>query len=129
MVQEQLEKTARFENDLWLHRMYEMVLEAEEIFLGASDREMVPLLGKLMDQSWSLKKRLSSQISTAEIDRCYETALECGAYGGKLCGAGSGGFLALLVPPEARARVRSALGELTEVPVTFNSEGSKLLHA
>lgn len=128
VVQEQLEKTERFENDLWLHRMYEMVFEAEEIFLRAADQEMVPLLGRLMDQSWGLKKRLSSQISTAEIDHCYETALACGAYGGKLCGAGSGGFLALLVPPEARTRVRSALGELTEVPVTFNSEGSKLIY-
>ena len=129
LLQEQLEKTERCENDEWLQRMFEMVWEAEAIFLSASEREMVPLLGKLMDQSWALKKKLSTKVTTPLIDRFYEKAMECGAYGGKLCGAGSGGFLALLVPHEARSRVQEALHELAAVSVRFETQGSSLIYA
>ena len=128
VVKEQIEKTKSFDNDSYLRRMYDMVFEAEDIFSNATDQEMMPLLGKLLDESWNLKKRLSSKISSPLIDQLYQAAMSCGAYGGKLCGAGSGGFLALLVPPKARGFVRNALKELLEVQFGFENEGTTIIY-
>lgn len=128
IAKEQIEKTARLHNDAFLGRMYEMVFEAEEIFSTAPDDEAVPLLGKLLHESWALKKRLSSQISNPTIDKYYETALSYGAYGGKLCGAGSGGFLALLTPLHTQPSIRKALSSLMEVYFCFEDEGSTIIY-
>lgn len=128
IVKEQIDKTKSLDNDSYLQRMYEMVFEAEEIISDAQDHELMPLLGKLLDEGWGLKKRLSSKISTPFIDELYQLALSCGAYGGKLCGAGSGGFLALLVPPEAQMKVRSSLNDLLEVRFKFENEGSTIIY-
>lgn len=128
IVKEQIEKTQKLDNDTYLKRMYEMVFEAEEIFSHASSKELMPLLGKLLDESWQLKKRLSTQISTPLIDVLYEKALSCGAYGGKLCGAGSGGFLALFAPPETHAAIRATLKNLLEVSFRFESVGTTIIY-
>ncbi len=128
VVKEQIEKTKRLDNDSFLRRMYEMVFEAEDLFSNAPSHELASFLGRLLHESWMLKRQLSSQISNPFIDDCYEKALSCGAYGGKLCGAGSGGFLALLVPPDAQAAVRSALSSLKEVHFQFENEGSTIIY-
>ena len=128
IVKEQIEKTEKFDNDSYLHRMYEMVFEAEEIISEASEKEMMGLLGQLLDESWGLKKRLSNKISNPLIDDLYQKALDAGAYGGKLCGAGSGGFLAFFVPSDVQARVREAMKELLEVSFGFENEGSIILY-
>lgn len=128
VVKEQMQKTKNLDNDSYLRQIYDMVFEAEDVFSNASEREMVPLLGKLLGKSWELKKCLSSQISTPEIDAFYEKALSCGAYGGKLCGAGSGGFLALLAPPESHSSIRLALKDLLEVQFRFENEGSTIIY-
>lgn len=128
VVKEQIDKTKNLDNDSYLSRMYEMVFEAEEIISDASDQEVMPLLGKLLDEGWNLKKRLSSKISNPLIDELYEKALSYGAYGGKLCGAGSGGFLALLVAPEAQLNVRSALKDFLEVKFGFENEGTTIIY-
>ncbi|MBS0625106.1 MAG: kinase [Verrucomicrobia bacterium] len=127
VVKEQIEKTRSLSNDCYLDRMYEMVFEAEEIVSQSSDQEVMSLLGNLLHESWNLKKQLSSQISNPFIDRCYGAALSAGAYGGKLCGAGNGGFLAFLVPPEARSRVREELKDLLEVRFRLEDEGSTII--
>lgn len=128
VIQEQIDKTKKCDNDAYLKRMYEMVFEAEELFSEAPVEEMALLLGKLLDQSWRLKKCLSSKVSNPSIDRFYEKALSCGAYGGKLCGAGSGGFLALLAPREAHPRIREAFQELPEVHFGFENEGATIIY-
>lgn len=128
IVKEQIDKTKNLNNDIYLRRMYEMVFEAEKIISDASQSEMMPLLGKLLDEGWNLKKQLSSKISNPLIDELYEKALLCGAYGGKLCGAGSGGFLALFVPPEKQSQVRTALKELLEVDFGFENEGATIIY-
>lgn len=128
IVKEQIDKTKNLDNDSYLRRMYEMVFEAEEIISSASPQTFMSLLGKLLDESWNLKKRLSSKISNPLIDEFYTAALANGAYGGKLCGAGSGGFLALFVPPDARPAVRNALKELLEVNFGFENEGSTIIY-
>ncbi|MBI3508854.1 MAG: kinase [Chlamydiia bacterium] len=128
IVKEQIDKTQSLDNDSYLKRMYEMVFEAEGILSDATPHQMMPELGKLLNEGWSLKKQLSSKISNPTIDAMYQMALQCGAYGGKLCGAGSGGFLALFVPPEAQPNVRAALKDLLEVPVRFENEGSTIIY-
>ena len=128
IVKEQIDKTKSLDNDSYLQRMYEMVFEAEDIISSASTAEFMPLLGKLLDEGWNLKKRLSTKISNDFIDELYTSALANGAYGGKICGAGSGGFLALFAPPSAHPKLRTALKDLLEVKFGFENEGSTIIY-
>jgi D-glycero-alpha-D-manno-heptose-7-phosphate kinase len=89
---------------------------------------MVMHLGQLLHEGWELKKRLSSRISSPFIDELYEAARAAGAYGGKISGAGSGGFLSLLVPLERQQAVREALDGLLEVELALDMEGSKIIY-
>lgn len=127
ILQEQIEKTKGLSNDEVLHRMRAMVFEAEDVLSHATEQELAPEFGRLLDEGWHLKKQLSSKISNPQIDAIYETAKTAGAFGGKLCGAGSGGFLALIVPPEKQQAVRSALN-LLQVPLRFEKEGSTIIY-
>ena len=72
---------------------------------------------------------LASNISNEQIDLSYNRAMAAGAEGGKLCGAGSGGFLMFVVRPENRERVREALSDLTHVPVGYEVHGSRVLQS
>jgi len=84
-------------------------------------------LGELMHQSWELKKRLAGTISNERIDTMYETARRAGAIGGKLTGAGGGGFLLLYVPYECQNEVRTALSGLQELPFRLEADGTKVI--
>jgi D-glycero-alpha-D-manno-heptose-7-phosphate kinase len=83
--------------------------------------------GKLLHESWQLKRSLSSKVSTPEIDHIYETAMAAGATGGKILGAGGGGFLLLFVPPEQQQRVLEKLQHLVHVPFSFENSGSRVI--
>ncbi|MFZ4757514.1 MAG: kinase [Burkholderiaceae bacterium] len=83
--------------------------------------------GALMHEGWRLKRGLSDQVSTPTIDRFYETARDAGATGGKLLGAGGGGFMLLFVAPERQASVRAALKDLIHVPFGFDEGGSRVV--
>jgi D-glycero-alpha-D-manno-heptose-7-phosphate kinase len=83
--------------------------------------------GRVLDESWCLKRQLASTITTDQIDHWYESAMNAGAEGGKLCGAGGGGFLLFIVVPEHQPSVRKALAGLTEVPVRHEVHGSHLV--
>ena len=85
-------------------------------------------VGKALHRGWVLKRRLASKITTSEIDRHYARALEAGAEGGKLCGAGGGGFLMFMVKPEKRERVRQALSDLPLVALGYEVHGSRVLY-
>lgn len=80
--------------------------------------------GKLLNESWRIKKTLSNNISNGSLDSIYETAMRAGALGGKLCGAGGGGFFLFYVPEERKSVVMTALAELLHVPFKFDSIGS-----
>lgn len=84
--------------------------------------------GELLNESWEIKKSLADGVSTDDIDRDYSLALRAGAIGGKLLGAGGGGFLLLFVRPELQGRVRIELQHLLEVPFRFEFVGSHLIH-
>ena len=128
IVQEQLNNTQAFNNDACLEQMYGMVFEAENIISQSSDVEMPQLLGRLLNESWNLKRRLSSKISNPLIDQYYEAALSCGVYGGKLCGAGGGGFLIFLAPATATEAVRQKLKDLLEVHFRLENQGSTIIY-
>ncbi len=84
--------------------------------------------GALLDETWQLKRRLAANISNAALDDIYAAGRSAGALGGKLLGAGGGGFMLLFVPPECQARVRQTLDRLLLVPFKFSIRGSELIH-
>jgi len=84
-------------------------------------------LGAVLDEGWQLKRRLSDGISNPTIDRHYAVAKEAGAYGGKITGAGGGGFLLLLHPPERSRQIAEALSPMRRLPVRLTPEGSRIL--
>ena len=87
----------------------------------------IDALGHLLDESWQLKKQLSSNINNAFIEEAYQVALAAGALGGKIAGAGGGGFLLLYCPYEYREKVRTALRKLKELPFQLEPDGSKVI--
>ncbi|MCB8981752.1 MAG: GHMP kinase [Ardenticatenaceae bacterium] len=90
-------------------------------------KENVDAIGALLHKSWLLKKQLASQISNGSLDDMYETALRAGAIGGKISGAGGGGFLLLYVPQGRHDAVRDALKGFQEYPFSLGQDGSKVI--
>lgn len=107
-----------------LTRMKEMADEAISILQGNGSLDE---FGYLLDQGWQYKKSLSDRVSTAQIDQIYEAAREAGALGGKLLGAGGGGFMLFFVRPEDQPRVRKRLDNLIHVPFRFENSGSRVV--
>jgi len=85
-------------------------------------------IGDILHQGWMLKRKLARSVTNDVIDRYYETALEAGALGGKILGAGGGGFLLLFVEPQNHEKVRKALSELRQVEFGFEPQGSKIIY-
>jgi D-glycero-alpha-D-manno-heptose-7-phosphate kinase len=84
--------------------------------------------GELLHDGWQRKRALSGQVSTPYIDEIYAAAMDAGAIGGKLLGAGGGGFILVFAHPEKQAVIRERLGTLLRVPFTLESEGAKIIH-
>ncbi len=106
-----------------LGQMKSLASQAKKCLLNNAFDEF----GEILHLSWEYKRRLASKISNAEIDGIYEAARRAGAIGGKICGAGGGGFLLLYCPVEKQADVRRALGHLREVPFHLERDGSKVI--
>ena len=83
--------------------------------------------GRLLDESWKLKKSLASKISSPEIDEIYARARKTGALGGKITGAGGGGFLLLYCPRERQYALREELSALVELPFHLENDGTKVI--
>lgn len=114
------------ENLKELTAMKEMVNTAIDILNGPLDS--ISNFGKLLDEGWVMKKRLGSLVSNNEIDQIYEAAKSAGAIGGKICGAGGGGFMILFIPPEKQPKVKEVLKKLVLVPFEFENIGSHVIH-
>lgn len=84
--------------------------------------------GRLLDHTWKLKKQTGSAISTNSIDALYEKGMQAGALGGKLLGAGGGGFLVFYVQPEYQEAVKDAMKELMYIPFRFEDGGTRVIH-
>lgn len=109
-----------------LKKMYELVDEAEKI-LTDKTRDLNDF-GRLLDITWKLKKGTGGSISTNSINSLYEKGISAGALGGKLLGAGGGGFLVFYVQPEQQATVREAMKDLMYIPFSFEEGGTRVIH-
>jgi len=119
-------KVARFgDRTKELRAIYDMVGEGERILTDTSRN--INEFGELLHHTWVNKKTLDPSVSNPEIDARYEAALKAGALGGKLLGAGGGGFLLMFVPPEKRADVIEAMRGMTHVPLRMERSGSSVV--
>jgi D-glycero-alpha-D-manno-heptose-7-phosphate kinase len=108
-----------------LKTMHQLVDEAESIV--ASPNRSLDEFGKLMHESWQIKRSLTQKISNANIDEIYQAGISAGALGGKLLGAGGGGFMLFYVAPEKRQALRDRLKKLLCVPFSFSTKGSHVV--
>lgn len=119
-------KIARFaDRTAELRSIYEMVGQAEEILTDTTRN--LDQFGELLHQTWMKKRSLDASVSNASIDANYEAARAAGAIGGKLLGAGGGGFLMLYVPLERQMDVRRALANLPYVPLSMERDGTSVV--
>jgi len=109
-----------------LRVMKEMVDESVSILNGKL--ENINDFGKLLHESWKIKRSLTSKISSNEIDEIYETGIRAGAVGGKVCGAGGGGFIVFFVPPENKEKVKEKLKNFLHVPFRFENIGTHVIY-
>lgn len=123
VAQEQVRVTPQKTKELTT--MHQLVDEAESIVRNQNCS--LNEFGKLLHENWKIKRSLTSKISNPEIDEIYEAGLESGALGGKLLGAGAGGFMLFFVAPEKRAALRERLKRLLCVPIGFSNQGSHVV--
>lgn len=109
-----------------LREMLALVDEAEHILENKNTD--LDDFGRLLDQTWKLKRQTGNKISTGSIDELYEKAIAAGALGGKLLGAGGGGFLVFYVQKEKQEAVRNAMQKLMYVPFEFENSGTRVIH-
>lgn len=109
-----------------LGEMRRLVDEAERILINR-DADLNEF-GKLLDYTWRLKRGIGSKVSSDSIDELYAAGLKAGATGGKLLGAGGGGFLLFYVQPQFRKAVREAMKNLLYVPFAFETGGTRVIH-
>ncbi|MFY9289054.1 MAG: kinase [Alphaproteobacteria bacterium] len=107
-----------------LVRLSEIVDEGQNILLNPN--EPISRFGAMLHEGWKLKRSLSDSVSNSEIDMAYEAAMEAGATGGKLLGAGGGGFMLFIVKPALQDKVRRALSQFVEVPIRLEDRGSHI---
>jgi D-glycero-alpha-D-manno-heptose-7-phosphate kinase len=98
----------------------------EAIAILASGQDLLRF-GQLLQEAWTAKRSLSSAVSNPSVEHMYDSACRAGAIGGKLTGAGGGGFMLLFVPPERQPKVREVLGRFIHVPFEFEASGSQII--
>lgn len=111
----------KFQN---LIKMTELAYELREAVVAGNLDDF----GRILNENWLLKRQLASQISNDRIGKYYDLAMASGALGGKLLGAGGGGFLLFYCPKEKQKRLRSALSDLWELPFAMESSGTKIIY-
>ena len=109
-----------------LLEMLDLVDDAEDVL--TNKKRDLDEFGRLLDHTWKLKRQTGSAVSTSNIDALYQRGIEAGALGGKLLGAGGGGFLVFYVQPEKREALKAAMHDLLYVPFHFEDGGSRVLY-
>ncbi len=107
-----------------LVKMTELAYELREVLI----KENLDRFGEILHENWQLKRQLAGKVSNSIIDKYYDLALSNGALGGKLLGAGGGGFLLFYCPKENQPRLRSALYDLVELPFRMEQSGTKVIY-
>ena len=119
-------KVSSTEKTAQLKEMLVLVDEAEHILTDKNTD--LDDFGRLLNHTWKLKKQMGDMISTSSIDDLYDRGIKAGALGGKLLGAGGGGFLVFYVPQEKQDSVRCALKDLLYIPFEFEDSGTRVIH-
>ena len=123
-IQVEAEKSLK-SKEAQLLDMLQLVDEAEQVLTSKTD---LTEFGKLLDYTWKLKRGITSKVSTDSIDAIYDKAIKAGATGGKLLGAGGGGFLLFYVEADKQKNVHEALEDLLYVPFEFETAGTQVIH-
>jgi len=108
-----------------LEKILAMTFHARDIL--QSEHCEIRDLGAMLNESWHLKKQLANDVSSSQIDDIYQAALDAGAYGGKLLGAGGGGFMMFMAPPERHAAIKRRLSKFIHVNIKTGACGSKIV--
>ena len=109
-----------------LGEMFALVDEAEKVLTNKASN--LDEFGRLLDYTWKLKRQTGAAVSTNSIDEFYEKGIKAGALGGKLLGAGGGGFLVFYVRPEHQNSVKNAMNNLMHIPFRFEDGGTRVIH-
>jgi D-glycero-alpha-D-manno-heptose-7-phosphate kinase len=126
VLTEQVEKTKEKKVLVELKDIYEMVQIGQDML--SSNTTSLSEFGKLLHTTWIAKKKLSTAISNSHLDNMYDIAMQSGALGGKLLGAGGGGFFLFFVEPEKKASFKLSMNKFVEIPFKFENEGTKIIH-
>lgn len=129
VVAEQIAATKEQKIDRELSHLLALVSQSIDVLEGDDPERMLGEFGAMMHDGWMTKRGLSSGVSSPEIDALYDAALEAGAIGGKLCGAGGGGFLLMVVPPHVRSNFEASLAGQCLIPVGMDRHGSVILNS
>lgn len=125
-VQKANAESAPIDKNIYLKQMYDLVDEAELVLVDKT-RDLDDF-GRLLNKTWKLKRQTGGSVSTNSIDGLYARGIEAGALGGKLLGAGGGGFLVFYVQPEKQEAVRTAMSDLMYIPFEFEDGGTRVIH-
>jgi len=124
VAEAQIEITPKKEQEL--NEMMEICREGLKRL--TDPKQTLDKFGKLLNDQWKLKRSITDKISNKDIDEIYEAGIEAGALGGKLLGAGGGGFMLFYVPTQYQQKVKTALKEKLFVPFRFENTGSKIIY-
>jgi len=128
ILSEQIEHTKQGSNASYLSTMYDMAAEGKSILeRDSDDMEVMKELGNLLNQGWSLKKNLSNGVTNTTVDDIYNTGMDMGAYGGKLLGAGGGGFVMFLLDPALIPEFKNEFGSNNVISINFTDSKSHII--
>jgi len=126
-LDEQMARTRAGKVEAELSHLLALTDQAVDVLECGVPERMLLDFGAMLHEGWQTKKKLSSRVTNPEIDRLYDATREAGALGGKLCGAGSGGFLLMLVPPERQERFLDRMQGTICIPTGLDTIGSTIL--
>ena len=124
IAQKQIDITSSKTKELDI--MVELCKEAEELLVSSENGFLE--WGELLNEQWKVKKSMTNLITNSQIDEVYEEGIRLGALGGKLLGAGGGGFILFLVPPEKQEQIKVNLSSILHVPFKFDFSGSQIVY-
>ena len=126
-VQEQVRNTQEKKIHKDLSHLVKLCHQGLALLEGTDPESMLRDLGKLVSEGWETKQRLSTAITLPKIDAAYDEAMRLGAYGGKLCGAGGGGFLLFMAPDHVQAKLVDTFGQKSFVKISLEDHGAGVI--
>jgi D-glycero-alpha-D-manno-heptose-7-phosphate kinase len=126
-LQEQLKNTEEKKIQKDLNHLVRLCHDGLALLEGKNPEAMLSDLGKLVSEGWEMKRRFSTSVTLPQIDEAYDEAMRLGAYGGKLCGAGGGGFMLFMAPDHAQAKMTEKFGEKSFVKIALEDAGASII--